>query len=263
MEWQEWRRKCDTARDKLVERVKNHEKPEVTDLYKDPRMQDVYKSQTAPFYGKCVYCESHITVNHPGDIEHWRPKNSVTDETGRVIEIDTTNGKKTPHPGYYWLAYEWRNLLFACIDCNRPSKSRTQGQLTGKRDQFPVKDFRATKMGEESQETPILINPVEEDPANHLEVDDTGIMIAKTDRGKMCINVFGLNIREALRDARRKYIDDTRWLIKLLIWRIESRQSDEADAMRKLAEKVKEIKSGAAPFSACGRFVLREFEKKL
>ena len=259
-EWQEWRQKCNDARDNVVKQFENGQELKVKNLYKDQRMQSVYKSGIAPFYGKCAYCESDVLVNQPGDIEHWRPKSRVTDETGDVIEIETANGKKVPHPGYYWLAYEWRNLLLACIDCNRPSKAKTHGRLIGKRDQFPVSGFRATKMGEESQESPILLNPVEEDPAAHLEVDDIGVMIAKTDRGQKCIDIFGLNIREALLNARRKYIDDTRWLIRLLI---ESLKHGEEDAMLKLAKKVKEIKSGAAPYSACGRLVLREFENKL
>ncbi len=261
-EWQEWRRACDVARDKLVESVEKGQKPKVTNLYKDRRMQRVYKSGNAPFYGKCVYCESHVQVNNRGDIEHWRPKNRVTDETRQVIKIETEGGTTKPHPGYYWLAYEWRNLLFACADCNRPSTTKT-GRRIGKWDQFPIWGTRARKMGEESQESPMLLNPVEDNPEDHLEVDDTGVIIAKTDRGQKCIDIFGLNARETLLDTRRKYIDDTRWLIKLLIRSIKLQQHDNKDAMSKLKEKVEEIKSGAAPFSACGRLVLREFENKL
>ena len=41
VEWKEWRRKCDVARDEMVERFKNGQKPKVTDLYKDPRMQSI------------------------------------------------------------------------------------------------------------------------------------------------------------------------------------------------------------------------------
>ena len=262
-EWQEWRRECDVARDELVKCVQNGQKPKVKNLYKDPRMQNVYKSGKTPFYGKCAYCESDVLVNQPGDIEHWRPKNRVTDEKNRAIEIVTGGSKKVPHPGYYWLAYEWRNLLLACAICNRPSTSKTTGRLIGKWDQFPVEAFRATKMGEESQESPVLLNPVEEDPAVHLKVDEDGFIIAKTDCGQKCIDIFGLNIREPLLDARQKYINDTRRLIGLLINSIKSKQPNNDDAMGMLVEIVKEIKSGAAPYSACGRLILQEFENKL
>ena len=265
VEWKEWRRKCDVARDELIERFENGQKPKVTDLYKDPRMQSVYKSGKAPFYGKCVYCESNVAANHPGDIEHWRPKNRVTDETGRTIEIETEDRTTVPHPGYYWLAYEWRNLLFACVDCNRPSTAKTPGRRIGKWDQFPVRRFRARKMGEELRERPMLVNPVEEDPAAHLKVDDIGVMIAKTDRGQKCIDIFGLNAREALLDARRECIENTKSRIQSMILEMlmASQQHDKEGAMRKLAEKVKKIESGAAPYSACGRLVLREYKNKL
>ncbi len=261
-DWQEWLRECEVARDELVKCVENSQEPVIRDLYKNPRMQRVYKSGKAPFYGKCAYCETEVLVNQPGDIEHWRPKNRVTDEKGRAIKIDTIGGGKIPHPGYYWLAYEWRNLLLACANCNRPSTTKANRRI-GKWDQFPVEDFRAKKMGEESQESPILLNPVEDDPTEHLEVDDTGVIIAKTDRGQKCIDIFGLNVRDALLDARRKHIDNTRWLIGFLINSIKAKQHNHNEAMDKLVEIVKEIKSGAAPYSACGRLVLREFENKL
>ena len=44
VEWKEWHRKCAVARDEMVERFENGQKPKVTDLYKDRRMQSVYKS---------------------------------------------------------------------------------------------------------------------------------------------------------------------------------------------------------------------------
>ena len=120
-------------------------------------------------------------------------------------------------------------------------------------------------MGEESLESPILLNPVEEDPAAHLKIDDIGVMIAKTDRGQKCIDIFGLNAREALLDARRECIENTKSRILSMVLKMlmASRQHDEEDAMRELAEKVKEIGSGAAPYSACGRLVLREYKNKL
>ena len=264
-EWREWRQECDAALDEIVECVRKGQKPKVTDLYKDPRMKKVYKSEKAPFHGKCVYCETNVAANHPGDIEHWRPKNSVTDEKGRPIEIETEDGNTVQHPGYYWLAYKWRNLLFACEDCNRPSTAKTPGRRIGKWDQFPVQDFRATRKGEELLECPILLNPVEENPVGHLEVDDTGVMIAKTDRGQECIDIFGLNAREALLGARRECIEDTKSRIQVMVWEVWSARTrdDEEDAMRKLSEKIQKIESGQAPYSACGRLALRKYKNQV
>ncbi len=262
-EWQKWREECDIARDKLVSRIENGKKPKITNLYKDSRMQKIYKSGQAPFYGKCAYCESAVRANQPGDIDHWRPKNRVTSASDKLVKIKTKNGTMCPHPGYYWLAYEWRNLLLACTACNRATV-KTFGQPTGKGSQFPVRGFRAKKMGEESKERPVLVNPVMDDPAVHMEVDsETGVMIAKTDRGETCIDIFGLNIREALPRERLDYIETTRLAINSLLVQIRLGEPNEKkDAMRKLTERVKRIKSGAIPYSAGCRIVLQEFRNE-
>src|SRR4051812_22350680 len=82
----------------------------------------VYKS-AKPFLdklfgGKCAYCEVIIEASHPTEVEHYRPKGAVKDEEEEVVTIQTPNGAED-HPGYWWLAYEWNNLLPSCIDCNR------------------------------------------------------------------------------------------------------------------------------------------------
>src|SRR5262245_47312628 len=46
---------------------------------------------------KCWYCESK-EIRSDKHVDHFRPKNRVT-ENG-------CNG----HPGYWWLAFEWRNF---------------------------------------------------------------------------------------------------------------------------------------------------------
>ncbi len=260
-EWQTWRRDCDAARDELVRSVENGGEPKITSLYKDGRMRSVYKSGGAPFHGKCAYCESDVLVNQPGDIDHWRPKNRVTDEKRRTLKIKTEDGGAVPHPGYYWLAYEWRNLLLACEDCNRPSTAKTPGRRIGKWDQFPVRGFRARRKGEETREEPLLINPVEEDPLDHLEVDEkTGVITAKTDRGQACIDIFGLNTREALREARKKYIENTKNMLTLA--QIAVTQGDQ-EQVRKFAETVRKIKSGATAYSAAGRVAVRKSRERL
>src|SRR5579872_571430 len=60
------------------------------------------EDQLAKSYSyKCAYCERICKA----DIEHYRPKKAVDEEA--------------QHPGYYWLCYEWSNLLPSCITCNR------------------------------------------------------------------------------------------------------------------------------------------------
>src|ERR1035441_2039073 len=91
------------------------------------------------FGGKCAYCESEFTSVAWGDVEHYRPKRSVMGEK---------------HPGYYWLAYDPRNLLPSCQKCNQGS---------GKRNYFPIAGIRATCPNDDlSAELPLLLNPYEE-----------------------------------------------------------------------------------------------------
>lgn len=64
------------------------------------------------YYKKCAYCED---IDTKPEVEHYRPKKGVTEDKN--------------HPGYYWLCYEWTNLVPSCHYCN------TDG---GKGNQFPV-----------------------------------------------------------------------------------------------------------------------------
>lgn len=85
------------------------------------------------FHGKCAYCESKITAIYNGDIEHFRPKGAIS-------------GTVTIKPGYYWLASDWDNLLFACPFCNQTNthifitdeEGSTEERVMGKIDKFPL-----------------------------------------------------------------------------------------------------------------------------
>jgi uncharacterized protein (TIGR02646 family) len=64
------------------------------------------------FGGKCAYCESKLS-NGLGETDHFRP-------TASAVRL-----RKDFSPDHYWwLAYEWDNLLSACEMC-----SRTKGAL--------------------------------------------------------------------------------------------------------------------------------------
>jgi len=138
-------------------------------------------------HGKCCYCEWNVTPGAYGDVEHFRPK-------GKVAEDDA-------HPGYYWLAYEWSNLLFACQKCNQRFK-RTFFPL---RD--PSKRARSHHDHDElSQEEPLLIHPVEEDPQQYVGFyKQEAISIDGKLRGKTTIEVFGLNRIELLEARLFRY----------------------------------------------------------
>jgi hypothetical protein len=63
------------------------------DKYRHPEIKALLFTET---HSKCVYCESKIGHNCPGDIEHKIPKSRRTD-----------------------LIFEWNNMTIACNECNR------------------------------------------------------------------------------------------------------------------------------------------------
>lgn len=255
-EWRAWLDECRTEQKRYNDAIEAGQSPDVkADVYKGKRHNIKDKFYTSPdsdFHGKCVYCESSM-ANQPGDIEHFRPRGKVTDMENKPIMVGKGNGME-PHPGYYWLAYDWKNLLLSCRGCNSISKSKSGGKLIGKGNRFPVKDFRAVRPGEEIREEPLLIHPVLEDPEEHLEVDETGIMKAKngSEKGKTCIDIFGLNIREALLEARKDCFDAVKARTSILI--IEFIKNNKIDDI----SFVKEIRQGRKAYSAAARTALEK-----
>ncbi|MDD5761123.1 MAG: hypothetical protein PHP88_01250 [bacterium] len=197
-EWRAWKKDAAAATAEAIRAVQNGEKPEINEaLYK--RMKDLFAKAS---FGKCAYCETKIwKTDQPGDVEHFRPKGRIIDDNGKPVVLP--EGSKKPHPGYYWLPYDWKNLLLACKLCNSPMKDET-GKTKGKWDRFPVADeFRATRPGEEINEKPLFLHPVFDSPEDHFEFDEkTGILGSKTPRAKACLEILGLN-RDGLIEGRQ------------------------------------------------------------
>lgn len=160
------------------------------------------------FKKKCAYCESLYLNVHPTDIEHFRPKARVKKE----------GEKGSISPGYWWLAADWNNLLPSCIDCNRKRShliGRNEVSL-GKSDHFPIYPIsnQVRVQGSERNETPLLINPCEENPLDHLTffpvcerpiakpVNQSGVSRLKA---KASIKYFGLNRPELVESRANIY----------------------------------------------------------
>lgn len=127
------------------------------------RLSSLYKD-------KCAYCE---TKDPEFEIEHYRPKRGVKDED---------------HHGYYWLSYEWTNLLPACHDCNKTRSKATKFPILGERVINPIIEngnyrFEDHKLSSNrlKNEMPLLINPEEEgfNPFDYFQFHKDGLMIAK------------------------------------------------------------------------------------
>ncbi len=135
-------------------------------------------------YGKCAFCESKVTHVAPGDVEHFRPKKGYRQRKGDPLG----------RPGYYWLAYEWSNLLFACEICNRRHK----------RNLFPLQNPSQRARSHHDnyrREKPLFIHPAEEDPAQFIEFHKHEV-VALHPRGAVTIVALGLDRPEL--DVRRE-----------------------------------------------------------
>lgn len=258
--WKDWIEKCQIKRDWHIAQVECGENPKISELYKDKVLTELLFGVDGPFHGKCAYCESLIVANQHGDVEHFRPKKGLTDADNRPIALDDGEENEIQHPGYYWLVYDWRNLLPSCVLCNQPNKQMIDGKSIrfGKWNQFPVRDYRASKPGQEVNEQALLINPIFENPKIHLEIDETGIFSAKTDIGQTCIDIFGLNVRPGLVDERKRTFRDVQDKVKM--WIISLADGNGEDVTQRTQELI-EIRNGVIPYTAAAHVAIGGMEK--
>ena len=144
--------------------------------------KDVRKQLENDQHGKCIFCESLCK----GEVEHYRPKAAVIQNKGGLIQS----------PAYYKLGYDWNNLTLCCHDCN--NKKGNYFPLQNSNDRFDL-----------SKEIPLIINPYNEDPVNHLEFKQH-VIFPKMDengnedpKGKHTIDYIDLN-RNDLKERRRR-----------------------------------------------------------
>lgn len=141
----------------------------------------IWKNELESIQGKkCCYCEKPINV---GVLEHYRPKKGFQQAKGDPII----------RPGYYWLAYRWKNLMLSCTECN---ETNTKGNL------FPITGARATSHTSSLEiEEAQLINPYEEEPSESISFDK-GDPISFNQRGRTTIDILDLRNRADLAPIR-------------------------------------------------------------
>jgi uncharacterized protein (TIGR02646 family) len=140
------------------------------EIYSAP---DVRSALVQLFLKKCAYCERAVS---DVSIDHFRPISAASDLAERNTSLHH----------YSWLAYDWRNLYLACKDCNM-----------AKRNRFPVIGPRLPLLvpldEAETRETPLLLNPCEDDPAKSLEFYLDGKCQGRDKAGKVTIDLLKLN----------------------------------------------------------------------
>lgn len=213
------------------------------------------------FYNKCAYCESPL-VAVKGDVEHFRPKAEATGARFSLRTRSTTKRATESDPdAYWWLAWDWDNLLIACAVCN-----------SNKRNRFPTIGSRAkaeARGAELAAEKAILLNPCEDRPDQYLVFDEKGVVSSRVppeqsalnmpkdvDRGAITIEILGLN-RPDLVEARRERLETL-----LLMWRSWLRQK--RANLASLGQIVGQVMDDAAPYAAIQRqFLVSSLEEHL
>lgn len=282
--WQDWQQDADNATATLINRFENwfagnrgaaltfSFQSRIWKELKDWLMKNVFNE-------KCAYCERLIS-GYYGDAEHFRPKGALKfkDDAGElvgascdVVDPGSGNHFNMTHPGYFWLAYDWRNLVPSCVYCN-------SGQ--GKNERFdtaqghvlmveldpaavaaipPDARPRASRWPRlyyptpgmlEQLEGPLFLNPLnppaERDPRRHLRFGHRGTVAALKGSAAALttMEVFRLKDEE-LRKARQKAQEDfqSRYYDAMRDFNPQGRKS-------KAQTVLDEYKAGKHPFSA-------------
>lgn len=184
-------------------------------------------------HNKCCYCEKHEEQAKYRDVDHFRPK-----------------------APYWWLAWTWENLLFACMDCNREYK----------RDRFPL-DAGSQALAPEDpppgQERPLVIDPCDPgtDPAAEIAFRrerhhglERWVPLGKTARGRTTIEVCGL-ARPSLLDLYRVHVNHV-VRPKLAAFEVAVERGEARDVVRAWQTLHRGLLAPARPFCALARDAL-------
>lgn len=213
---------------------------------------------------KCWYCEAK-TDRMRGDIDHFRPK-------GRVIEAGST------HPGYWWLAFDWRNFRFVCSVCNSGSPDPTNPEKGGKGNHFPLVGGEAQRVctpcpyEEHRREYPMLLDPTNaDDPCLITFTSDGKPRPASKDkieylRAKESIKIYQLDHIRSIRKRRREIFIPMRNLVEEIQRdKLELAKDNNNDTLRvKIESNLKALRRMIAPqaeYSSAANAYLRRYRR--
>lgn len=211
------------------------------------------------YKSKCAICERDRGFEL--QVDHYRPK-----KERNYIQSEYNQ------PGYYWLVYEWSNLIPLCSACNvkKSNKFPIRKNRRGLEIRVSTHTFLASfapfnvsdarDLG--AVEYPLLVNPeIELNPERHFWFNPDTTMAGRTMEGAETIRVCQLNGKE-LRRQRLK-------LRQYYAERITSAMEDfithrnDAELRGELKAVFKDLKSGChqdEPFSLFSIYLYKYFD---
>lgn len=203
---------------------------------------------------KCWYCESR-EVRSDKHVDHFRPKN-------RVGEVGCEE-----HPGYWWLAFNWKNFRYSCAFCNTSHEDQVTGHVGGKSDRFPLRDeARRCRQPIQplSDEQPVLLDPTVEADPGLLWLDEDGMARPSHSeeaapwphiRARESIAIYHLNHTD-LKEARLAVCNECKRIVSDgdEAWREYSQGAAVAqDRFAKVVTRLKKFLDCRAEYSATAR----------
>lgn len=193
-------------------------------------------------HGKCCFCERTYEDKH-STVEHFRPKTKATDLDG------------SHRMGYWWLAYEFRNLYFCCRNCN-----------TLKRAFFPLAPasvpLQPRQKPWEATERALVLDPGLVDPEPHIvwrwkNRRDGYVPVGVTEEGRQTIRATQLDQRDTLNRLRHRYY--RRELRPVIRAHRDARAQGDDPAVAEAKRRAHLLAQDEAEFAGLARFLFRRF----
>ncbi|MGG6362234.1 AAA family ATPase [Peribacillus frigoritolerans] len=198
------------------------------------------------FHNKCAYCETKLA--HSLNIDNYRPRGGARREDGTLDKEH-----------YWWLAYEWSNLLPTCKECNLNKSNRFPTLY----ERVPVGTFELEEL---LTEGPIILNPSLDKPEDYLIYNKEGYVFSNDHRAMITIEILDLN-RSALIDGRKNAgLKLEKLWFQLLDCYTNAISKNNIDITLSLEQAIKDIKNFIEPkheYCAIKKYLLRTWLNSL
>lgn len=235
----------------LLEKHSHEAKPECYGQTTRESLCDLYKN-------KCAFCERSRGTEL--QVDHYRPKKARNNNTNQHYN----------QPGYYWLCYEWSNLIPLCSRCNQIKSNKfplmVWSEVNRISDHLNANSLPTFLPYDlkwlQGHEKPFLINPeYEKNPEKHFIFKSDGTIDGRTEQGVETINICGLNRRDLRRERlelRQIYVNEIKEAFDDF-----SNNKDESELRGALKSTFKRIKISTdpdAPHSLFHVFIYKYFD---